>query len=221
MKQLLILSFAVLVCRANSCQKDKDRREEVEFEFVIPMSMAPGNDTVAVGQTLTLSADFSDSLYDALSQKKYHLPNFNFKTVAVIKRLSNNNVQYPEQGGGSFEFTNVLGALSNIGSSFADVNYVYQNRMYMLNVNIKCNQPGVYGISFFNSTGTRSFTDLPQWLAPNEPGLLRFPIIRQTRYVFNDGNTHFNIYKQHCKPADPNEATNWVESKSTYTFVVK
>jgi hypothetical protein len=41
------------------------------------------------------------------------------------------------------------------------------------------------------------------------------------RYTFNNGNTHFNIYKDNCKPADPNEATNWVESKATYTFVVK
>ena len=64
-------------------------------------------------------------------------------------------------------------------------------------------------------------TDLPQELAPNEPGVKRFPIMRHMRFVFNDGNTHFNIYKQNCKAGDPNEASNWVESKATYTFVVK
>ena len=83
--------MVALTSCSSSCNKDKDRWEEVEFEFAIPVTITPGADTVNVGQELTLSADFSDSLFDVRSQKKYYLPNFNFKTVAVIQKLTNSN----------------------------------------------------------------------------------------------------------------------------------
>jgi hypothetical protein len=218
-----ILFVVVLSSCGSSCNKDKDQYVEVEFEFAIPLTTTPGTDTITVGQDLTLTGNFSGSLFDVLSQKKYYLPNFNLKTVAVIKKLSSNTIQFPEQPGsvGNFTLTNINGSFSNLSASFADVNYTYQNNRYAISVKLKPLQTGVYGLSFYHSTGTKGQTELPQELAPNEPGIKRFPIMKVIRYTFNNGNTHFNIYKDNCKPADPNEATNWVESKATYTFVVK
>ena len=223
MKHLFYLLLVTLTSCGSSCNKEKDRWEEVEFEFAIPVSITPGSDTINVGQELSVTADFSDSLFDIRSQKKYYLPNFNLKTVAVIKILSNNNIQFPEQSGSvsNFTYINKIGSFNNLSNSFADVTYNYQGNRYTISVKIKPLQPGVYGLRFYYSTGTRGQTELPQELAPNEPGIKRFPIMKVLRYTFNNGNTHFNVYKQHCKPADPNEATNWVESKGTYTFVVK
>ncbi len=223
MKHLFYLFLVTLTSCGSSCNKDKDKWEEVEFEFAIPVSITPGSDTINVGQELSLTADFSDSLFDVRSQKKYYLPNFNLKTVAVIKKLSNNNIQFPEQSGSvsNFTFINTIGSFNNLSTSFADVNYTYQGNRYTISVKLKPLEAGVYGLRFYHSTGTRGQTELPQELAPNEPGVKRFPIMKVIRYTFNDGNTHFNVYKQHSKPADPNEATNWVESKATYTFVVK
>ena len=212
------ISFCII-----SCRKDKDKYEEVQFEFSIPLNITPGTDSVNVGQELTLSASFSDSLFDVLSQKKYYLPEFDLKTVAVIKKLSNNIIQYPEQIGAvsSFSFNNIICSFSNFSASFIDVNYLYQNNNYSIRINLKPLQPGIYGVRFYHSTGTKGQTELPSELAPSEPGIKRFPIMRVLRYTFNKGDTHFNIYKDNCKPADPNEATNWVESKTTYTFVVR
>ena len=218
----LIYVVALSSC-GTSCKKDKDKYEEVEFEFAIPVNITPGADTVNLGQELSLTADFSDSLFDVLSQKEYILPNFNFKTVAVVQKLTNPNLDVTEQQGAisKFLFTNNLGSLSNFSSTFADVNYKYENRKYSLEIKLKTKEKGVYIVSLYHSTGTRGQTELPQELAPNEPGVKRFPIMKVLRYTFNNGNTNFNIYKDNCKERDSNEASNWVESKATYTFVVK
>ena len=216
--------FAVALSSCgSSCNKDKDKWEEVEFEFAIPLNITPGMDTVNVGQELTLTADFSDSLFDVRSQKKYYLPNFNFKTVALIRKLINQNLSITDQEGAvsKFQITNITGQFSNLSSTFADVSYLYLGNNYKLNVKFRPQSTGVYSLRFYHDPGTRGQTELPQELAPNEPGVKRFPIMKVIRYTFNNGVTHFNIYKDNSKPADPNEATNWVESKATYTFVVK
>jgi hypothetical protein len=85
---------------------------------------------------------------------------------------------------------------------------------------LKPTQQGVYSIKFYHDPGS-GHTKLPQELAPNEPGVKRFPVMRHIRYIFNKGVTHFDIFKQHCKPSSPDEVSNWVQSKSSYTFVVK
>lgn len=218
----LILIMAVSTC-GSSCNKDKDKYEEVEFEFAIPLSISPGTDTIYIGHELILSANFSDSLFDVISQKKYYLPNFNFKTVAVIQKLINPILDINQQASavGKFSFANTIGGFSNFSSTFADVDYLYQNHQYKLNAKLAPNEKGVYIIRFYHSTGTPGQTKLPSELAPSEPGIKRFPIMKRLRHEFNNGQTHFSIYKDNCKPRDPNEATNWVESKATYTFVVK
>ena len=71
MKHLFYLLLVTLTSCGSSCNKDKDRWEEVEFEFAIPVSITPGSDTINIGQELSLTANFSDSLNDVLSQKKY------------------------------------------------------------------------------------------------------------------------------------------------------
>jgi hypothetical protein len=219
---VLFFLIALSSC-GSSCKKDKDKWEEVLFEFEIPLSITPDTDTIAVGQELTLTANFRDSLFDFYSQKKYYLPNFDLQTVAVIQKLSNSNLSVLEQPGAvsKFTLTNKIGGFSNLSTTFADVNYVYENNHYKLTVSIIPKEAGVFIIRFYHSTGGAGSTKLPQELAPNEPGVKRFPVMRHTRYIFNAGNTHFNIYKDNCKTGDPNEATNWVESKATYTFVVK
>jgi hypothetical protein len=223
MKHLFFLLTVALTSCGSSCNKDKDKWEEVEFEFAIPVSITMGSDTINVRQELSMTADFSDSLFDVRSQKKYFLPNFNFKTVAVIMKLTNPLASVTEQtpAVGKFEFTYETGSLSNLSSRFADVNYKYENSKYSLGIKMKPMETGVYAVFLYHSTGTRGRTELPQELAPNELGVKRFPVMRFLRYTFNNGSTHFNIYKDNCKPADPNEETNWVESKATYTFVVK
>jgi hypothetical protein len=65
---VLFFSIALSSC-GSSCNKDKDKWEEVLFEFEIPLSITPDTDTIAVGQELTLTANFSDSLFDFYSQK--------------------------------------------------------------------------------------------------------------------------------------------------------
>lgn len=219
---LIIATLAIASC-GTSCRKDKDIYEEVLFEFEIPLNITPGIDTVKVGQELMLIADFSDSLFDVYSQKKYYLPKFDLKIVAVIKKLINPIFDIVDQPGATnkFTYTTTIGWLSNFSETFADVNWLYENHRYKLTTKLITQETGVFIVRFYHSTGTKGSTSLPQELAPNEPGVKRFPLMRHMRPIFNDGNTHFNIYKDNCKERDSNEATNWVEGRGTYTFVVK
>lgn len=225
MKKNIFSSCALLILAilTNNCTRERDKYVEVEFEFLIPLQISPALDTFNVGQEITLTADFSDSLYDMVSKKKYHLPNFNFKTVAIVKKLQNPLIEFPEQQGhiSRFTYTNIVGSMNNFTTSFADVNFKYQNNRYQLAIKLIPRQAGVYGFRVYHSTGVKGLTALPQILAPNEPGIKKFPIIQRIPYIFNEGNTNFNIYKQHVFVGDTNPATNWVESKTTYTFVVR
>ncbi len=225
MKQLLnlILLAITISSSTSSCNKDNDKYEEIQFEFLIPLSISPGIDTIYIGQELILSANFSDSLFDVLSQKKYFLPDFKINTVAVIQKLTTPNYDVVQQPGAmnKFAFFNQVGTFSNFSSTFADVTFLFQNNEYKLIVKFTPKERGVFILNFFHDPGSKGSTKLPQELAPSEPGIKRFPLMRHIRYIFNNGQTHFSIYKDNCKPRDPNEATNWVESKATYTFVVK
>jgi hypothetical protein len=218
----ILLIVSISSC-GNSCNKDKDKYEEVVFEFVIPLTISPGSDTVNVGQELTLIANFPDSLFDIISQKKYYLANFNFKTVAVINKLTNPSVRIIEQPGAVFNFNynNITGSLSNLSTTFADINFLYQNNMYKLEIKIKPNATGVYSIHFYHSTGTSGQTKLPSELAPSIPGVKRFPIMRMARYIINSGNTHLNIYEANCLNLIQEPSQKELLRNSSYTFVVK
>ena len=61
----ILLIISITSC-GSSCNKDKTKWEEVFFEFEIPLNISPGADTINVGDELTFSASFPDSLFDHL-----------------------------------------------------------------------------------------------------------------------------------------------------------
>ena len=66
-------SYALLgLLLLSACKRDP-LPDLVHFAFVIPVSISPGADTVARGDTLWLTANFSDSLLDLRSNQRYRL----------------------------------------------------------------------------------------------------------------------------------------------------
>ena len=222
MKSLIYALLILLVITSCSfqCGKDRDRYEEVLFEFEIPLNISPATDTVSVGQELTLTADFPDSLFDVLSQKKYYLPNFNFRNVGDMRQLTGITIKMLDQPGAmdSFEFTNNIGSISNKSSTFSDINFKYENGRYKLTIKIKPKNVGIYTFQLFHDP---TYNKLPQELAPSGPGLKRFPRILYIRYRINDGNTHFNILEDNSLNTitSPDQRERYIPT--TYTFVVK
>jgi hypothetical protein len=74
---LAVITFAFLNL-FSSCHKPKN--EYVEMIFKLPFTITPTKDTINVGDTLTLEANFSDSLKEEFSGRYYRLKDFDFKT---------------------------------------------------------------------------------------------------------------------------------------------
>ncbi|HEX8350991.1 MAG TPA: hypothetical protein VF598_13590 [Hymenobacter sp.] len=100
--------------------------ELVHFAFVIPMSITPGADTVARGDTLWLTADFSDSLLNLRSNKRYRIQKQDLELFAFVgfRRLSGPD-QYPGSNAQDFTVLNQVGQLQPGGPTFRRFEPVY------------------------------------------------------------------------------------------------
>ena len=82
----VLLLFILIGGSGSSCKKEVPR-EQVWFDFLVPITITPLKDTISVGEELTISTLFSDSVYDMNSAKRYYLPNFNWRPMIFIKKL--------------------------------------------------------------------------------------------------------------------------------------
>lgn len=216
-----IICTSLLSC-ASSCGKDTDIYEEVFFEFVVPITVTPAADTVLVGQELTITCNFSDSLFDYLGRKNYYLPNFNWNSFVMLQKISDKTkpivAQMPALN--KFEIQNIIGGFTNISSSFADFTIIYEAGQYKFQAKIKPGEKGTYHLRMFYDAG-RGFTPLPQSFAPNEPGRKRFPVIQRVRHTFNETDTHYEIYLQNSLQLTDSNGSTTFDRDTGYTFVVK
>jgi len=220
----VLLLFILIVGSGSSCNKEV-RPKKVTFDFLIPITVAPLKDTISVGEELTFSALFSDSVYDMNSAKRYYLPNFNWRPVIFIKKLVAPEKALSAQpyAGSKFEYINEVGGFARANDIAATMKYVYENNQYKLTVKIKAKEKGVFSIDFSNDFGPGE-VKLPQEFAPSMSGITYDPVIGDMRNQINNGQTNYHILKQHCKVEGPEvvgETNIWLYKNSTYTFVVK
>jgi len=220
----ILLLFILLGGSGSSCKKEVPR-EQVTFDFLVPITITPLKDTISVGEELTFSTLFSDSVYDMNSAKRYYLPNFNWRPMIFIKKLVAPEKYLSAQlyAGSKFEYINVVGSFIRVDDIAANMTYVYENNQYKLTVKIKPKEKGVFSVSFFNDFDPNS-VKLPQEFAPSSPSLTKEPVIGNMRNQINNGQTNYHILKQHCKVEGPEvvgETNIWIYKNSMYTFVVK
>ena len=219
----ILLLFILLGGSGSSCKKEVPR-EQVRFDFLIPITITPLKDTINVGEELTISTLFSDSVYDMNSAKRYYLPNFNWRPMIFIKKLvaPEKNLFNQFRAGGKFEYINVVGSFTIVDDIAATMKYIYENNQYKLTVKIKPKEKGVFSIDFANDFSPGQ-VKLPQNFAPSLPSLTKEPVIGDMRNQINNGQTNYHILKQHCSVEPPGLAAIdiWLYKNSTYTFVVK
>jgi hypothetical protein len=220
----ILLLFILLGGSGSSCKKEVPR-EQVTFDFLVPINITPLKDTISVGEELTFSTLFSDSVYDMKSAKRYYLPNFNWRPMIFIKKLVAPEKYYSAQfrAGSKFEYINVVGSFTRVDDIAANMTYVYENNQYKLTVKIKPKEKGVFTVAFSNDFDPNS-VNLPQEFAPSSPSLTKEPVIGNMRNQINNGQTNYHILKQHCKVEGPEvvgETNIWIYKNSMYTFVVK
>jgi hypothetical protein len=219
----LFLFFTLL--SGSQCSKDTSRYEEVRFDFLIPISVAPLKDTIRVGEELTITTQFSDSVYDIKSGKRYYMPDFNWKPLLYIKKLvaPDKTISSQPTAGSQFEYSSVIGGFVTQSNSAAGMKYVYENKQYKLVAKVKPNEPGVFYIVFTNDFSPGQVR-LPQSFAPNTtPGVNRVPVIGFMRNYVNNGQTNYHILRQHCYVEIPglDSISIWDYKNGGYTFVVK
>jgi hypothetical protein len=219
----VLLLFILIGGSGSSCKKEVPR-EQVWFDFLVPITVTPLKDTISVGEELTFSTLFSDSVYDMKSAKRYYLPNFNWRPMIFIKKLVAPEKYLSAQlyAGSKFEYINVVGSFTMVADIAATMKYVYENNQYKLTVKIKAKEKGVFSIDFANDF-LPGQVKLPQEFAPSLPSLTKEPVIGDMRNQINNGQTNYHILKQNCLVETPGMASIdiWLKKNSMYTFVVK
>ena len=221
---IIYVFLLFLLIGGSSCGKKEVPREQVRFDFLIPISIMPLKDTISVGEELTFSTLFSDSVYDMTSAKRYYLPDFNWMPLIFIRKLvaPEKNLSGQLSAGSKFEYINVVGSFTRVDNIGANMKYIYENNQYKITVKIKPKEPGIYSIDFTNDFSAGQIK-LPQEFAPSSPSVTKEPVIGEMRNQINNGQTNYHILKQNCLVETPGMASIdiWLKKNSMYTFVVK
>jgi len=217
---LLFLLFVVLSC---NCKKDRIKHyEDVFFQFNMPFRVDPGVEAIHVGDTLTISATISDSLMDLFSNKRYYLPDFLIPVLWGIKEPgdTSKNISFQPKANDKFEFFFETGYGNVSSNEFANLFPQYKGGKYLYKCKIIPKKDGVFSLWLQDKIIDRY---LPQSFAPEPPGWQRVPMVRFNRYIINEGETHFNLYKERVKVLTLNGGYGTgilLEKDFTYTFVV-
>ena len=232
---LLRLLTALLLlggCTATSCSKEP-QIEIVRLEFEAPLRLGPIRPAYAVGDTLWLVADFSDSLAELNTTRRHHLPpdRFDLRTRMVFNRLVNpvgTLVQQPGAGE-AFRAVNRVGQLTDQTARFGAVAFVHACGRYRARIGLVALSPGVFGLSFISAAlgqgpgQTRadlSFLRLP----PAANGTARVAGFRGLYFPLNDGDTNLALLRAHItlgSDTAPSPSNLAYEYRGVYTFTVR
>lgn len=144
MKKIIFFYFLSLILSA--CIKEKCRLVGGTYEFEVPATLTPSQDTFRVGDTITITSSFSDMVYERKTDTWYKLENFKFFPGTELKRI---DVTPVEEGLLSFEIlidTSIgyhvtvfsEGTIALIGE------YKYHQNEYSLKFQLIAKEPGLF-----------------------------------------------------------------------------
>ncbi|MFD2786303.1 hypothetical protein [Hymenobacter rubripertinctus] len=214
---------------------EKPENEYTDFIFQLPFQIT-ARDTVAVGDTLWLTADFSDQLREFYSGNTYPVTpqNFELRSKLGLYRLAitEKNLANQPSATGDFTFINKIGQLVDRGTTNSPIIYSYINGRYYLRVGLVPKNKGVFCASFLDGWGSRNRDESPPDLSYLVPGRTadggkRYANFNTFYYYINEGKTNFYLFRQHClalslspDPAIRKGNIN-AEQEASFTFVVK
>ena len=196
------------------------------MRFEVPLSITPIKDTIDLGDSLLLEANFPDSLLDIKSGKFFKLPNFDFKIRIAILKLGNINLSLAQQPGASssFHFINETGAVDDLSETFGGLKFEYINGIYKAKVLVIPKQIGVFALTFFSRlSGHNNELDFID-LGRTESGGRKIANLTNVYFLVNDSQTNYELLKQNSKLGSivsPNTENIRDEKNGTYTFAVK
>ena len=159
MKNKILILLALLIC--NSCiKKSNDCRVDADFTkhvFEIPITLTPANDTFRVGDTISVIAEFPDTVFDLTTQLTYFLEDFKFNPILLIGDIGKENglddalQDFELIIDGKFTFNQFNfsdGAISYVGE------YNYEDGKYFLAYKIVPQKVGLFHFSHFSDVNS-------------------------------------------------------------------
>lgn len=222
-----IANVFIVFCLVTAFQCECEQTEQyVVLELELPVLIRPSSRSISVGDTLWMKVDNPDTLHDYLSNKFYKLPKYKFPVRIALLKLIDSNLYETDQPAAitMFTFDQVVGKVENIGSFSADLVLEYNEsaERYGLQIGIIPRETGVFCIRLFLEYGSRGLR-LPvvdQKSLVSNPDI--FYALGNFGFVMNDGNFHFDLYKENVKTGSIlGTEPDFKEKFNTYTFEVK
>ena len=223
-----------LGCSAASCEKNAPERvEAVRISFEVPLAIAPARAAYAPGDTLWLSADFSDSVQVFNGPGRHRLPpaQFDFKTVVSFQEFVAPARTLAEQpgAGNAFAVVSRVGALGPPGRESAPLDFAHANGRYRARVGLIPRRRGVFGVSFVSGSAgvgvTRPPVDLSFLaLPPAADGTRQVAQLESVLYPVNGGQTNLALLRASATLTTalaPTPANIAYQERGVYTFAVQ
>lgn len=116
------------------------------YEFEIPFTISPANDTFVIGDTITIESNFGDSLYSYVSNKNYQIGDFDF-LISIY--FHDQNID-PLIGTWKYDVIPVIGTTTEDSSSFGKqffMKHEYKNNTHRYKVKIIMKDTGYFHFS--------------------------------------------------------------------------
>ena len=205
---------------------DKIDVDFVELRFALPYSIEPNRVEYKIGDTLWLSANFPDTVYEFLSKDHIKVIDYGFPTYLGFRKLISKDITLSQQPGAaaSFEVVNKLGKTTTQFETFNPIEIIYENGHYKCLIGIIPTQVGVFCINFLSpKEDAIDFSSID--LGYNSKGIKRRGYYTQFYYVINSGETNVDLLRANNKLSSDNpmymtSSNLYYEQKGTFTFKV-
>lgn len=222
--QCLTLVLLILLVGIGACNKSEPPTVEM-VNPEIPLVIYPGADTLSIGDTLWIEAEFPDSVQDYFTDQWIKLlPGFYFLTSIDIRSLDDPEGTYLDQPGATGDFTvvNEKGTLDFTSGRFGRIELLESGAGYSLKVGLIPNRAGTKSFLLFNSHEPddqviKGYID--QGL--DNSGERIIPVLNFIVFTMNDGESNHSLYTSSIQTVccDPEQIQ--IEVDTRYTFHVK
>lgn len=146
MKIFGVLFFALLIMLNSNCNKHNCDLPGGYYDFVVHAQLSPQKDTFLIGDTITVTSIFNDTLYEKITAKDYNLKDFLFYPESFITKIDTigdledfNEFEVVLDSKYNFTLYNYSsGDVSLIGQ------YNYSNNEYSLEYKFIAKRKGIY-----------------------------------------------------------------------------
>lgn len=230
MVAMRFLSHLVVLLLLVGC-KPEPRPEIRRLYFEVPLNVRPVAQSITLGDTLWIEADYPDSLLEIRSQQRYRIRPQDAPIETVISFYQLTGAVERQRGFASaFTLVNKIGSISNLGSTAGFFETIHAGNIYRAKCGLVAMKRGIASITiYFSSNKMNSFrpgSSIPFIeLGKNQEGGKIIAELGDIYYVINKGNTNFDLLRQHAKAysLEPNapEPAIYYEQKSTFNVIIQ